>query len=77
MDNQNYFSLWMSLLCEFIDDHTRKVWVFFMKHKSEVFSHFKAFKAMVENEKSMQIKVLKSNGGGEYLSEEFKDYLKE
>ena len=35
----------------FIDDHTRKVWVYFMKHKSEVFSHFKAFKAMVEKEK--------------------------
>ena len=24
----------------FIDDHTRKVWVYFMKEKSEVFSHF-------------------------------------
>ena len=24
----------------FIDDHTRKVWVYFMKHKSEVFSDF-------------------------------------
>ena len=35
----------------FIDDHTRKVWVYFMKHKSEVFNHFKAFKAMVEKER--------------------------
>ena len=61
----------------FIDDHTRKVWVYFMKHKSEVFSHFKAFKAMVEKEKGMQIKVLRSDGGGEYFSEEFSDYLKE
>ena len=24
----------------FIDDHTRKVWVYFMKEKSEVFTHF-------------------------------------
>ena len=23
----------------FIDDHTRKVWVYFMKEKSEVFTH--------------------------------------
>ena len=30
----------------FIDDHTRKVWVYFMKEKSEVFSHFQKFKAM-------------------------------
>ena len=50
-----------------IDDYTRKVWVYFMKHKSEVFNHFKAFKAMVEKEKHMQIKVLRSNGGGEYF----------
>ena len=37
----------------FIDDHIRKVWVYFMNHKSEVFSHFKAFKSMVEKEKGM------------------------
>ena len=24
----------------FIDDHIRKVWVYFMKDKSEVFTHF-------------------------------------
>ena len=32
----------------FIDDHTRKVWVYLMKEKSEVFSHFLNFKAMVK-----------------------------
>ena len=32
----------------FIDDHTRKVWVYFMQEKSEVFTHFQSFKAMVE-----------------------------
>ena len=32
----------------FIDDHTRKVWVYFMKEKSEVFSHFQNFKAMAK-----------------------------
>ena len=32
----------------FIDDHTRKVWVYFMKEKSEVFTHFQNFKAMAE-----------------------------
>ena len=33
---------------KFIDDHTRKVWVYFMKEKSEEFTHFQSFKAMVE-----------------------------
>ena len=32
----------------FIDDHTCKVWVYFMKEKSEVFTHFQNFKAMDE-----------------------------
>jgi hypothetical protein len=35
----------------FIDDHTRKVWVYFMKHKGEVFQHFLNFKVMVERKR--------------------------
>jgi transposase InsO family protein len=61
----------------FIDDHTRKVWVYFMKHKGEVFQHFLHFKAMVEKEKGVSIKCLRSDGGGEYFSNEFSEYLKE
>ncbi len=34
----------------FIHDHTCKVWVYFMKEKSEVFTHFQSFKAMVEKQ---------------------------
>ena len=33
----------------FIDDYSRKVWVYFMRHKSETFSKFKLWKAEVEN----------------------------
>ena len=51
----------------FIDDYTRKVWIYFMKHKSEVFNHFKAFKAMVEKEKGVHIKVLRSDEGESIL----------
>jgi len=61
----------------FIDDHTRKVWVYFMKHKGEMFQHFLNFKAMVEKEKGVSIKCLRSDGGGEYFSNEFSEYLKE
>jgi len=61
----------------FIDDHTKKVWVYFMKHKGEVFQHFLNFKAMVEKEKGVSIKCLRSNGGGKYFLNEFNEYLKE
>ena len=59
----------------FIDDHTRKVWVYFMKEKSEVFTHFKNFRLMAEKETGLQIKHLRSDGGGEYFSNEFSSYL--
>jgi hypothetical protein len=61
----------------FIDDHTRKVWVYFMKHQGEVFQHFLNFKAMVEKEKDVNFKFLRSDGGGKYFSNEFSEYLKE
>ncbi len=61
----------------FINDDTRKVWVYFMKHKGEMFQHFLNFKAMVEKEKGVNIKCLRSNGRGEYFSNEFSEYLKE
>jgi transposase InsO family protein len=61
----------------FIDDHTRKVWVYFMKQKGEVFQHFLNFKTTVEKNKGASIKCLRSDGGGEYFSNEFNEYLKE
>jgi hypothetical protein len=61
----------------FINDHTRKAWVYFMKHKGEVFQHFLNFKVMVEKEKGVSIKCLKFNGGGKYFLNEFSEYLKE
>ena len=33
----------------FIDDFSRKTWIYFMKNKEEVFSKFKEFKALIEN----------------------------
>ncbi|KAE8682957.1 AGC (cAMP-dependent, cGMP-dependent and protein kinase C) kinase family protein, putative isoform 1 [Hibiscus syriacus] len=44
----------------FIDDSTRKVWVYFLKKKSEVFDTFRKWKAMVENETGLKVKRLRS-----------------
>ena len=46
-----------------------------MRNKSEVFGHFKDFKTMAEKETGMQIKTLRLDGGGEYFSNEFLDFL--
>ncbi|MCO5570768.1 hypothetical protein L7F22_045195 [Adiantum nelumboides] len=61
----------------FIDDCSRKVWVYFMKEKSEVFTHFQNFKAMVEKQIGNFVQCLRSDGGGEYFSNEFNNFLKE
>jgi transposase InsO family protein len=60
----------------FIDDHTRRVWVYFMKEKSEVFTHFQNFRMLAEKQTGLQVKCLRSDGGGEYFSNEFITYLK-
>ena len=42
----------------FIDDFSRKTWVYFMKNKDEVFSKFKEFKAsLIENHTEKKIKT--------------------
>jgi transposase InsO family protein len=60
----------------FIDDKSRYVWVYFLKQKSEVFERFLEWKAQVENESNRQLKILRSDNGGEYRSAIFEKYLK-
>jgi hypothetical protein len=61
----------------FIDDYSRKTWVYFLKSKDEVFSKFKEFKALIENLSERKIKILRSDNGGEYTSKEFVNYCKD
>ena len=60
----------------FIDDFSRCCAVYFLKRKSEVFSKFKEFEQRVHNDCDLHIGTLRSDNGGEYLSNEFKIYLK-
>ncbi|MCO5581798.1 hypothetical protein L7F22_035687 [Adiantum nelumboides] len=60
----------------FTDDHTCRVWVYFMKEKSEVFSQFQNFKAMAEKQTGKYVQCLRSDGGGQYFSNEFSSFLK-
>jgi transposase InsO family protein len=58
----------------FIDDSTRKTWVYCIRQKSDVFDTFKKWKSLVENETGKRLKCLRSNNGGEYCSKGFDDY---
>ena len=61
----------------FIDDYSRKTWIYFLKNKSDVFEKFKEFKALIENHSERRMKTLRSDNGGEYTSKEFEALCKE
>ena len=61
----------------FTDDFSRYDYVYLMKHKSESFEKFKVFKNGLHNQLGKNIKTLRSDRGGEYLSQEFTDHLRD
>ena len=61
----------------FINDHSHKSWIYFLKVKSETFDKFKEFKALIENQTGRHIRILRSDNRGEYESNEFDDFFQE
>jgi transposase InsO family protein len=60
----------------FIDDYSRKTWLYLLKSKDEVFNKFQEFKAEIENLTNKKIKTLRTDNGGEYISKEFVAFCK-
>ena len=50
----------------FIDDFSRKTWICLLKGKNEVFSKFKEYKSLVENNTERNIKTRRSDNAGEF-----------
>jgi transposase InsO family protein len=61
----------------FIDDYSCKTWVYFLKSKDEVLGKFKEFKSLVEYLSERKIKILRSDNGGEYTSNEFGRFFRD
>ncbi|KAK8619691.1 hypothetical protein V6N13_135973 [Hibiscus sabdariffa] len=61
----------------FTDDFSRYGYIYLMRHKSEALERFKEFKNEVQNQHGKSIKALRSDRGGEYLSQDFDELLKE
>ena len=60
-----------------MDDFSRKVWVYFLKKRSEVFEWFKERKTLVEHESGKKVKSLRIDNGLEFCSHEFSNYCKQ
>jgi hypothetical protein len=58
----------------FVDDFSRMSWVYFLSEKSQAFSFFQKFKALVEKQSGYYLKVLRTDRGGEFTSDEFKEF---
>lgn len=67
LSNNRYFLL-------FIDDYTRMIW---LQKKSEAFSCFLQFQALVERQSGRQLKMLRTDRGGEFIYQPFLKYCKE
>ena len=64
----------------FIDDESKFVWIYryiyILKNKGGGFKKLMKWKTMVENSSDQKIKTLYTDNGREYISREFKDYLR-
>ena len=48
----------------FIDNYSRYCYIYLIKERSEALDKFKIFKAEVENQHNLKIKIVKSDRGG-------------
>ena len=60
----------------FTDDHTQYTHLHLMVAKSDTYNAYCQYKAWVKNQHSASIKPLRSDCGGEYLSDEFTHHFK-
>jgi hypothetical protein len=61
----------------FVDDCTRMTWLYLLKRKDEVFKVFQSFHAMIQTQFSAQIRILRSDNGGEYVNHHFHSYFQQ
>lgn len=60
----------------FIDDYSRRSTIYIMRHKSEALQKFKEFKSCAEKQTGKKLKKFRTDGGGEFCSEDFEKFLR-
>ena len=59
----------------FVDDYSRTTWLYLMKHRSVLFSHFRAFCAEIHTQFHVYVQNLRSDNAKEYVSEQFQSFM--
>ncbi|GJZ29117.1 zinc finger, CCHC-type containing protein [Tanacetum coccineum] len=60
-----------------VDDCTRFMWAYFLTSKDQTFNTFKEFRQHIEMEMRTKLRMLRTDRGGEFTSNEFTKYCKE
>lgn len=60
----------------FLDDFSRKLFVYILREKSEVYSKFIEFKNLTERQTGRKIKMLRTDNGTEYVNKSFLNFCK-
>ena len=59
----------------FVDDYSRTTWLYLMKNRFELFSHFRAFCAEIHTQFHVSIQHLRSDNTNEYVLEQFQFFM--
>ena len=58
----------------FIDDFSKRTWIYFIKNKSEVLSKFQHFVHLLKTMTGRTVQALRTDNGGEYTSKDFAEF---
>ena len=59
----------------FVDDYSRTTWLYLMKNRSKLFSHFCAFCAKIYTQFHVSIQNMRNDDAKEYMSEQFQSFM--
>ena len=63
-----------SYFLSIIDDYSRRVWVYILRNKAETFQKFKEWHTQIENQQGTKLKVLRTDNGLEFVSDQFNTF---
>lgn len=58
-----------------VDEYSRYIWKFPLARKSDVLHIFPKFLTMIENQFQIHVKIIQSDGGGEFVNNSKKNYF--